>query len=59
VLRLDADATKAVLTGERTNPDFDVPTTVAVFGHRLYLPNARFTTPPTPDTTYSVNAVRR
>jgi hypothetical protein len=42
-----------------TDPRFDVPTTVAVFGNRLYLPNARFSTPPTPDTVYTANAIRR
>jgi sugar lactone lactonase YvrE len=41
-----------------TSPDFDVPTTVARYGDRLYLPNARFTTPPTPETTYTAVAVR-
>ena len=41
------------------NPGFDVPTTVAAFGPRLYLPNARFTTPPTPTTPYTVVAVSR
>jgi hypothetical protein len=42
-----------------TDPRFDVPTTVAVFGDRLYLPNARFGTPPTPETVYTANAIRR
>jgi len=37
---------------------FDVPTTVARFGAHLYLPNARFTTPPTPTTDYWVTKVR-
>ena len=37
-----------------SNPQFDVPTTVADLGSRLYAVNARFTTPPTPTTTYSV-----
>jgi len=36
-----------------------VPTTVAAFRDRLYLPNARFTTPPTPTTPYSVVAIDR
>ncbi|MFI6099970.1 superoxide dismutase [Lentzea sp. NPDC051213] len=49
----------ATLAAERTDARFDVPTTVAAFGKRLYLPNARFTTPPTPDTTYNVVAVER
>jgi sugar lactone lactonase YvrE len=36
------------------NPLFDVPTTLAEHGSRLYAVNARFMTTPTPDTTYSV-----
>ena len=40
-----------------THPDFDVPTTVARSRGRLYLPNARFTTPPTPQTDYWVTRV--
>jgi sugar lactone lactonase YvrE len=40
-----------------TDPRFDVPTTVAAFGDRLYLPNARFTTPPTPTTPYTAVAI--
>ena len=37
-----------------TDPNFQVPTTVAAFGPFLYAVNARFGTPPTPDTTYTV-----
>ena len=40
-----------------THPDFDVPTTVASKRGSLYLPNARFTTPPLPDTDYWVTRV--
>ena len=29
----------------RQTTSFDVPTTIAEYGDRLYLPNARFTTP--------------
>jgi sugar lactone lactonase YvrE len=36
------------------DPDFDVPTTIASFKHRLYVVNARFGTPPEPDTPYNV-----
>ncbi len=54
VLKLDADGTAGTLQRTITSPDFDVPTTVARFGSRLYLPNARFSTPPTPTTTYTV-----
>ena len=37
--------------------DFDVPTTVARKRGSLYLPNARFGTPPTPETEYWVTRV--
>jgi len=40
-----------------TSPSFDVPTTIASFGSRLYVVNARFTTPPTPTTPYDIVAV--
>jgi hypothetical protein len=40
-----------------TSDGFDVPTTIARLGDRFYLPNARFTTPPEPDTDYWVTAV--
>ena len=59
VLELNHAGTKGELVGELTSPDFDVPTTVAAFGNRLYLPNARFTTSPTPTTEYWVTAVER
>ena len=39
--------------------DFDVPTTIAEHGKRLYAPNARFTTPPTPTTRYDVVQVKK
>jgi len=42
-----------------TDSDFDVPTTVAFRGGFLWAVNARFTTPPTPDTTYDVVRVSR
>jgi sugar lactone lactonase YvrE len=59
VLRLNRSGLRGHLAGTVTDPRFDVPTTVARFRHRLYLPNARFTTPPTPETTYTAVAVRR
>lgn len=59
VVRLAADLASGTVVRELTDPRFDVPTTVASFGGRLYLPNARFTTPPTPETEYAVIAVRR
>jgi hypothetical protein len=56
-IRLDfAGETGKVLT-RVTDPAFDVPATVAAFGHRLYLPNARFTTTPTPTTPYNAVSI--
>lgn len=37
-----------------TDAPFRVPTTIAKFGNALYAVNARFDTPPTPDTAYEV-----
>jgi sugar lactone lactonase YvrE len=42
---------------ELTDPRFQVPTTIDRFGNRLYAVNARFGTPVTPMTTYTVVAV--
>lgn len=42
------------LTATLTDPNFQVPTTVAAFGPFLYAVNARFGTTPTPDTTYTI-----
>ncbi|GAA1697293.1 hypothetical protein GCM10009745_49360 [Kribbella yunnanensis] len=59
VISLDKTGTTGSVLREITSPDFDVPTTAAAFGNRLYLPNARFTTPPTATTPYWVTAVQR
>jgi sugar lactone lactonase YvrE len=60
VVRLAPDLGSGTLTGAITSsPSFDIPTTVALFGSRLYAVNARFSTPPTPTTTYSIVQVRR
>jgi sugar lactone lactonase YvrE len=59
VFDLNDAGTSGSLLKTITDPRFDIPTTVARFGNRLYLPNARFTTPPTPDTVYTANAVPR
>jgi sugar lactone lactonase YvrE len=59
VLRLDRHATSGALQTTVTDPRFDVPTTVASLGGRLYLPNARFTTTPTPTTEYQIVSVPR
>ena len=42
-----------------TNPNFDVPTTLTEFGDRLYAVNARFNTPPTLTTQYTVVQVTK
>jgi sugar lactone lactonase YvrE len=57
VFTLAADGRSGVLQRRITDPRFDVPTTVDAFKGRLYLPNARFTTTPTPQTTYDVISV--
>ncbi|MFD4524885.1 SMP-30/gluconolactonase/LRE family protein [Streptomyces sp. NPDC058470] len=57
VFDLDAKATTATLRRTITDPRFDVPTTAARFGNRLYLVNARFTSPQLPDTTFNGVAV--
>jgi sugar lactone lactonase YvrE len=54
---LDRAGTRGELVTKVTDPRFDVPTTVASFGRELYLPNARFSTPPTPETTYNAVAI--
>jgi sugar lactone lactonase YvrE len=58
-LRLDAAATSAAVVARATDARFDVPTTIAAYGPRLYLPNARFSTPPTPTTGYTAVAIAR
>jgi sugar lactone lactonase YvrE len=59
VIKLNRDWTGGSVVNTITDPNFDVPTTVGVFGSSLYAVNARFTTPPTPDTTYTVVRVSR
>lgn len=58
VLQLDRTGDTATVVARLTDERFDVPTTVAALGDRLYLPNARFTTPPEPTTEYQVVAIR-
>lgn len=59
VVRLDRDLDEGRITGHLTDSDFDIPTTVAEGGGFLWAVNARFTTPPTPDTEYHVVRVHR
>ena len=54
VVTLAPDLGSGTVVDVLTNPDFDVPTTVAAFGNALYAVNARFGTPNTPSTTYTI-----
>jgi hypothetical protein len=57
VITLDRAGTTGTVEHRVTDPRFDVPTTIAAFGGRLYLPNARFTTEPTPTTPYNAVSI--
>ncbi|MEV4625438.1 superoxide dismutase [Micromonospora sp. NPDC049523] len=59
VFELDRTGTSARLVEKLTSPTFDVPTTIAAYANRLYLPNARFTTPPTATTPYTTTSIPR
>ena len=54
VVKLSADFTSGEVVKRITSSAFRVPTTIAAFGGALYAVNARFDTPPTPDTDYDV-----
>ncbi|MBB5953628.1 sugar lactone lactonase YvrE [Saccharothrix tamanrassetensis] len=54
---LDPTGASGTLLRRVTDPRFDVPTTAAAYQDRLYLPNGRFTTTPTPNTTYTAVAI--
>jgi sugar lactone lactonase YvrE len=59
VVRLDHGLRSGTVVAHITDPDFDVPTTIDDLGRRLYAVNARFTTPPTPMTPYSIAQFRK
>ena len=59
VVELNSDLTEGTIVDTITDSDFRVPTTIARFGNSLYAVNARFGTPPTPDTEYEVVRVSR
>ena len=53
-LAMSPDYLSATVVDELTDPDFDVPTTIAAQGSRLYVVNARFTAPPGPTTEHDI-----
>ncbi|WP_459546239.1 SMP-30/gluconolactonase/LRE family protein [Nocardia sp. X0981] len=57
VIALDHAGTTGTVERRITHPSLDVPTTVAMSGNRLYLPNARYDTMPEPATSYTVVVV--
>ena len=59
VVRLGLEATLGGVTGEVTDPQFDVPTTIAEFGSSLYAVNARFGTSNPDNTAYNVVRVSK
>jgi sugar lactone lactonase YvrE len=59
VVELNSDLTAGEIVATITDSDFRVPTTIAGFGNSLYAVNARFGTPPAPDTEYEVVLVSR
>ena len=58
-VRLARDLGSGTVVSRTGDADFDIPTTVAEAGNRLYLVNARFTTPPEPDTEYWISPIRK
>lgn len=59
VFEMAAQGFSGRLVDTLTSPEFDIPTTVARYGDGLFLPNARFNTPPTPETEYTVVRIDR
>lgn len=59
IVALTPNLASGSVVGALTSPSFDVPTTIAEFGNRLYAANARFTTAPTPSTEYWVTQLRK
>jgi hypothetical protein len=59
VIELNGSLTAGILVDTITDGAFDVPTTAALFGSKLYAVNARFSTPPTPDTECDIVQVER
>jgi len=54
IVELAPNLSSGELVGTITNPNFDVPTTVAAFGNALYAVNARFGVPNPESASYSI-----
>ncbi|MCL4265317.1 MAG: superoxide dismutase [Anaerolineae bacterium] len=59
VVQLNSQYDAGTITDVITHPDFRIPTTVTGVGPYLFAVNARFDTPPTPDTEYEVVRVNK
>jgi sugar lactone lactonase YvrE len=59
VVKLLRDLGTGTITGHLTDPDLDVPTTIAEFGKALYVVNARFGVPDPAAQAYSVVRLER
>ena len=59
IVRTSRDRRSGNVTRFITDEDFDVPTTVAEKNGKLYVVNARFNTPPTPETPYWLAVLRK
>ncbi|MEJ3749032.1 superoxide dismutase [Actinomycetes bacterium KLBMP 9797] len=57
VVRLNRTGSAGRITELRTDPRFDTPTTIARFGNRFYLPNARFTLPSPQNADFTVVSI--
>ena len=57
-IALNNSGTRGRVVSRTGSDGFDVPTTIAEFGGRFYLPNARFTTPAEPTTPYNAVSIR-
>lgn len=58
-IRLASNLRSGRVVDAITDPAFDVPTTAALYGSRLYVVNAKFGTDPLPTTPYEIVAVDR
>jgi sugar lactone lactonase YvrE len=59
VVKLARDLSSGTITGHLTDPDLDVPTTIAEFGRALYAVNARFGVPNPTSAAFAVVRVER